>query len=62
MAKRWYIGTMNDGLFIIDTPPRPSHDDAWHDRPDGQELVICVSECRPSVVQEIVDAHNAGLS
>lgn len=25
--KKLYIGSMNDGIFIIDQPPRPSHDD-----------------------------------
>lgn len=23
----WYVGSQNDGLFIIDQPPRPSTDD-----------------------------------
>lgn len=25
--KKWYVGAMNDGLFVIDAPPRPSTDD-----------------------------------
>lgn len=25
--KLWYVGAMNDGLFVIDAPPRPSTDD-----------------------------------
>jgi len=24
---KWYVGAKNDGLFIIDKPPRPSNDD-----------------------------------
>lgn len=27
----WFIGAQNDGLFIIDKPPRPSTDDPVHD-------------------------------
>lgn len=27
-----YVGAMNDGLFIIDQPPRPSNDDRYHER------------------------------
>jgi hypothetical protein len=23
----WFVGAMNDGLFVIDQPPRPSNDD-----------------------------------
>jgi len=29
--KRWYLGSMNDGRFIIDTPPRPSNELALED-------------------------------
>lgn len=25
--KKWYVGAMNDGAFVIDEPPRPSTDD-----------------------------------
>ena len=25
--SKWYVGTTNDAAFIIDRPPRPSHDD-----------------------------------
>lgn len=59
---RWYLGSLNDGLFIINTPPRPSHDHPCHDRPDGPDQVICVSGIPQAKAQEIVDAHNAGLS
>lgn len=27
----WYVGAMNDALFVIDQPPRPSTDDPNHD-------------------------------
>ena len=38
LMRKWYLGSLNDGLFIIDTPPQPSTDYAWHDRPDGPEI------------------------
>lgn len=59
--KRWYVGSMNDALFIIDTPPRPSTDDTWHDRPDGPKMVLAVEGLTPERVKFIVDAHNADL-
>lgn len=58
MTKKWYLGAMNDGLFIIDTPPRPSTDDQWHDRPDGPSMVLNVTELPRDKAQAIVDAHN----
>jgi hypothetical protein len=60
--ERWYIGSMNDGLFIINTPPRPSNDYPWHDRPDGPTMVLAVSGMSLVRVQEIVDAHNLCLA
>jgi hypothetical protein len=35
--ERWYVGSMNDCLFIIDQPPRPSNDDV---NPDHDVNVI----------------------
>lgn len=58
---RWYLGSQNDGLFIIDTPPRPSNDDAIHDRKDGPSLVIPLGDIPKSRAQAIVDAHNSEL-
>ena len=60
-TRRWYLGSLNDGLFIIDTPPRPSTDDAWRDRPDGPSLVLNVVALKPEQAQAIVDAHNAAI-
>lgn len=61
-SNRWYLGSMNDGLFIIDMPPRPSTDDIWHDRPDGPGMVLNVTDLPHAKAQAIVDAHNASLS
>jgi len=60
--KPWYLGSMNDGLFIIDMPPRPSTDDQFHDRNDGPGMVLNVSELPREKAQAIVDAHNAPLT
>ena len=60
-ADRWYVGSMNDGCFIINKPPRPSHDYPVHDAE-----VKCItgfpSNCAATfkVAQAICDAHNAG--
>jgi hypothetical protein len=57
--KYWHLGSMNDAVFIIDTPPRPSTDDVWHDRPDGPEVVIGPIDV--SIGRRIVRAHNTSL-
>jgi hypothetical protein len=62
MMKKWHLGSMNDGLFIIDTPPRPSTDDVWHERLDGPEMVLAVSGLTNKQAQAICDAHNASIS
>lgn len=61
MSERWYVGAMNDVLFIINRPPRPSNDDVWFDRPDGPTMVLPTYPLADERVQAIVDAHNAGL-
>jgi hypothetical protein len=33
----WYVGAQNDGLYIINKPPRPSNDDI---NPDADVLVV----------------------
>lgn len=58
----WFVGSMNDGLFIINRPPRPSNDEVWHDRPDGPDLVLNVTDLPLEKAQAICDAHNAALS
>lgn len=58
---RWYLGSMNDGLFIINQLPRPSTDDMVHERPDGPSLVINVTDLPRAKAQAIVDGHNAAL-
>ena len=60
-GERWYLSSMNDGLFIINTPPRPSTENVWHDRSDGPTLVIPIHEMDHKMAQKICDAHNAAL-
>ena len=57
----WYLGSMNDGLFIIDTPPRPSTDDIVQDRTDGPDLVINVTDLPIEKARAVVDAHNKSV-
>jgi len=51
---RWYLGAQNDGLYIIDQPPRPSTDDEVHDR--AVNVIAAVTDQRWA--QSIIDAHN----
>jgi hypothetical protein len=60
--ERWYLGSMNDGLFIINTPPSPSNDHPFHERMNGPSVVIPVHGLPQDRAQAIVDAHNAALA
>ena len=59
--REWHLGAMNDGLFIIDAPPRPSTDDIVHDREDGPTLILNVTDLPEAKARAIVAAHNAAL-
>ncbi|KPL55536.1 hypothetical protein ABB55_27615 [Prosthecomicrobium hirschii] len=59
--REWRLGAMNDGLFIIDAPPRPSTDDIIHDREDGPTLILNVTDLPEAKARAIVNAHNAAL-
>lgn len=61
VASNWHLGSMNDGLFIIDQPPRPSTDDVNADRHDGPEVVIPVHGLTVKQAQAVCDAHNAAI-
>lgn len=40
-----YVGTMNDGLFIIDKPPHPAPNDTGpHDWPNGPRVVAKLAD------------------
>ena len=58
MPRRWYLGSQNDGLFIIDTPPRPSKDDEFFERTDGPTFAIPVNCLGSKIAQMIIDQHN----
>lgn len=59
--SKWYLGSGNDALFIINTPPRPSNDHPWHDRPDGPTMAICVHGLPDKRAEQIVLEHNKAL-
>lgn len=57
----WYLGAQNDGLFIINRPPRPSNDHPIHDRADGPTLVLPLGNMPEKQARAIIDAHNSEL-
>lgn len=59
--REWHLGAMNDGLFIIDAPPRPSTDDIVHDREDGPTMILNVTDLPEAKAQAVVNAHNAAI-
>jgi hypothetical protein len=61
-GRKWHLGSMNDGLFIIDTPPRPSTDDIHAERTDGPSIVLKVHGMSVTDAQAICDAHNSALA
>lgn len=59
-GRRWHIGAMNDGLFIIDVPPSPAGTDVPpRISSNGPLMVLNVVALTQERVQAIVDAHNA---
>jgi hypothetical protein len=54
---KWYIGTMNDGLFIIDRPPKPVPVD-YLTIGDPELKVIAAMGNDKIRAEEIVAAHN----
>ena len=61
-CRKWHLGSMNDGLFIIDTLPRPSTDDIHAGRTDGPSLVLKAHGLSVADAQAICDAHNTALA
>ena len=60
--ERWYLGSMNDGLFIINRPPRPAPNDAGPGEVgDSPTLVVALGDLREDLAQQIIDAHNSAL-
>lgn len=59
----WFVGSMNDGCFIIDKPPRPSHDYPNHDA-DVRCITGFPANCNATfkAAQAICEAHNAALT
>lgn len=58
----WHLGSMNDGLFIINTPPSPAGTDVgpW-DNPNGPTMVLNITDLPVGKAQQIVDAHNVAV-
>lgn len=54
---KWYIGTMNDGLFIIDQPPQPAPVD-YACAIDHDVNVIAAMGNDKVRAEAIVEAHN----
>jgi hypothetical protein len=62
VVKQWWLGSQNDGLFIINQPPRPSNDDQFHERTDGPSFVVPLGTLKEKHAQALVDEHNRTAS
>jgi hypothetical protein len=49
----WYVGAMNDALFIIDAPPRPSNDDI-----NPNQNVRVIAKVNEDLGHSAVDAYS----
>lgn len=61
--RKLYVATKNDGLFIIDQPPRMSNDDVT-DIPDVNVIAKITgnSAGHQEVAEKMVSAYNATLA
>lgn len=64
LMKPWFLGSLNDGLFIVNRRPTPCGTDlaVGTPNPDPATLVLNITELPDAKAQAIVDAHNALLS
>jgi hypothetical protein len=57
---RLYVGTMNDAAFVIDQPPRPSHDDGPSYHANGPNVIAtCGSDF--ALAERLVAAWNTAI-
>lgn len=58
----WYLGSMNDGLFIINKRPHPSTDHINHSGVDGPTVVLNITELPSDKAQKVINTHNTTLN
>jgi hypothetical protein len=61
---KWYVATMNDGIFIINQKPHPAPVDHINPNAPGPSLIISMrsgSREAEEIAEQIVSAHNADL-
>lgn len=44
IEPKWYVGSMNDALFVLTKPPSPSGSDVAVDTPHPDQEVVCKVE------------------
>lgn len=57
--KKWYLGAMNDGLFVIDRQPSQSTDYHMHDAPTNS-IAQVPFEAR-LLAEKLIAAHNDSI-
>lgn len=61
VGKRWYVGTMNDGYFVIDQKPQPAPVDYVCDM-DHDVNVIAACGSKKELAELLVAEHNARIA
>jgi hypothetical protein len=62
--KKWYLATMNDGLFIVDVMPAPAPMDHVNPNKLAHSLIIPLrnnDRVTQEVAAQIIAAHNAEI-
>ena len=54
----WHLGAMNDALFVIDAPPRPSNDDVVHEH-GAEPIARFTKDADAAFAVRAVNAHVA---
>lgn len=63
--RKWYVGTRNDAIFIIDQPPRPAPIDYLTEGdPDTNVIANMGAGTREicDLADRIIEAHNAAIA
>lgn len=63
MSDKWYVGVMNDAIFIADEPPSPAPLDYVREGEDANIIAAMGAATveTTQLAEKIVAAHNASL-
>ena len=60
--KKWYLGSQNDILYILDGKPCQGNDHPIHDHGPNVLLMVPAGREADGFAKQVVDLHNESLS